>query len=351
MKKGLVSALIISISLLLMVSGALMGCKSQTDTTSETTAAAVETTAASTQAEAQGLELKKLGIKENGEPYMVAWVGGILQHEWAKTHKDGLEKAKQVFGIDYEQVGPNDLALEGQATALENSIAKKVDLILLVSFNEALVPTINKAVESVIPVFLLDIDWPTSNRTCFVGVDLDNAWKKAATIVAEKLNKKGKMIYYELPGNDSSHRMRVAFDSIVKDYPDMQVVTTIDTEADQAKGVTRTVAALQANPDVNAIISFEGTTTAAALAAKEIGKQPGDILISGVDLFGETKDLIKQGWIYGSVYQAQGSENFTAISLWLTLKNNLMGTDSLTQFYLPNEVKVNATYLTKDNLQ
>lgn len=362
MKKILLLCLILLTTISIVVTFSISGCKAEPTVVEEVAeekeeAAVVEEETAAVEEvvevaeEVVGIDLGTLGIKENGEPYKIAWCGAIIQHEWALSHKAGLEKAVEVFGCEVEVLGPSDMALEGMVTALENAKAKEVDLILHIPLHEALGATVDSIVDGGIPVVFLDIDYPQTKRSFFVGVELDKAWKKAAEIIAEKVNYEGEFIYFELPGNDSSHRMRVAFDSVIENYPDIKIVEVIDTEADQAKGVTKTVAALQAHPEVKAIISFEGTTAAAALAVRELGYEPGEIIVSGVDLFGETKNLILADEIYGTVFQPQATESFTAIMIWLMSQNNIMGTDSLTKFYLPYTVYVDAGYLTKEDLQ
>ena len=92
---------------------------------------------------------------------------------------------------------------------------------------------------------------------------------------------------------------------MLKDAPGgFEEVVVIDTKSDQMTSVTEWNNALMTYPEVNAgmnICGFGGL--GAVQAQRELGYEPGEKIIIGIDFTAETLDGIRSGYLAGTMTQ------------------------------------------------
>jgi simple sugar transport system substrate-binding protein len=100
---------------------------------------------------------------------------------------------------------------------------------------------------------------------------------------------------------------------------------TDDVDKDASLAIPILTAYLQAHPNLKAIGTQHGNITAILPKVLEAaGKQPGDIIIGGIDLSPATIDGIKKGWISASFDQVLYLQGYFPVQqVWLT-KNYLI---------------------------
>ena len=100
---------------------------------------------------------------------------------------------------------------------------------------------------------------------------------------------------------------------------------TDDVDKDASLAIPILTAYIQAHPDLKAIGTQHGNITATLPKVLEAaGKQPGDIIVGGIDLSPATIDGIKAGWISASFDQVLYLQGYFPIQqVWLT-KNYLI---------------------------
>ena len=84
-------------------------------------------------------------------------------------HRLGLEFAGKELGVKTKFVGPVDYDMTAMVNTLEQTIAEKPAGILVVGFDPALKPSIDKAVEAGIPIVTLDAEVYGSKRLHLPG--------------------------------------------------------------------------------------------------------------------------------------------------------------------------------------
>jgi ribose transport system substrate-binding protein len=85
--------------------------------------------------------------------------------------KNGLLAAEKDLGVKTKFVGPTDYNMDALLQAIDQAIAEKPAGIILLGWEESMVPEINKAVDAGIPVVTTTGDQPTSKRLFFIGAD------------------------------------------------------------------------------------------------------------------------------------------------------------------------------------
>ena len=108
-------------------------------------------------------------------------------------HRLGLEFAGKELGVKTKFVGPVDYDMTAMVNTLEQTIAEKPAGILVVGFDAALKPSIDKAAAAGIPIVTLDAEVYGSNRLTFLGTGNVNAGKVGGKLLADLIGGKGKV--------------------------------------------------------------------------------------------------------------------------------------------------------------
>jgi ribose transport system substrate-binding protein len=219
-------------------------------------------------------------------------------------HKLGLDFAGKELGVKTKFIGPVDYDMTAMVNTLDQTIAEKPAGILVVGFDPALKPSIDKAIDAGIPVVTLDAEVYGSKRLTFLGTGNVNAGKAGADLLAKAIGGKGKVVLMTKVGQSNlEERIQGYKDQFAAKYPDIQVVQIIDDQSDSAKAAEGLKAALQANPDLAGVGCVEAAGgVGAATAAKELGITDKFKIVS-MDRDDGTLKFIEDGTIYASVAQ------------------------------------------------
>ena len=83
-----------------------------------------------------------------------------------------LKLVEKELGVRTQIAGPNSIDIPSLVAAIEQTAARKPAGMMIVGWDpSALVPPINKAVESGVPVVCVDADVSASKRLAFIGTD------------------------------------------------------------------------------------------------------------------------------------------------------------------------------------
>ena len=219
-------------------------------------------------------------------------------------HRLGLEFAGKELGVKTKFVGPVDYDMTAMVNTLEQTIAEKPAGILVVGFDPALKPSIDKAAEAGIPVVTLDAEVYGSKRLTFLGTGNVNAGHVGAKLLAEQIGGKGKVALITKVGQSNlEERIQGYKDEFAANYPDIEIVQIIDDQTDSAKAADGLKAVLQRVPDLAGVGCVEAAGgVGAATAAKELDLV-GKLKIVSMDRDDGTLKFIEDGVIQGSVAQ------------------------------------------------
>ncbi len=251
---------------------------------------------------------------EEGETY--AWIGAVVEVPYFIDHRIGLEAAEKELGITTKYLGPQGYDMEGLVNTIEQQIGENPAGMEIIGFVEELAPSINKAIEAGIPVVTLDADTATSNRYTFIGTGNYNAGRQCGKLLGEALGGEGKVALITVLGQTNlEDRSQGVRDELAENFPNMELVQTIDCGADEQKTVDGVKAAIQANPDLAGIIGVEQTGgTGSAIAVKEMN-MVGEVVIVAFDRNDTVLKEIEDGVIYASVAQKSALMSYLGVKL------------------------------------
>ena len=184
--------------------------------------------------------------------------------------------------IDIKTVKDNN---QEQIKDIEGFIAQGVNLII-VSPNEAeaITPVVEKAYNMGIPVVLVDRKISTDKYTAFVGGNNYLMGKQIGTYIANRLNGKGNIV--ELTGlkgsTPAAERQKGMYD-ILKDYPSIKILSTVDAAWLKDKAERKSDSILARYSDIDMIVAQNDPMAIGAYKAAQKARREKEMLFVGVD--------------------------------------------------------------------
>ncbi|ASA21079.1 substrate-binding domain-containing protein [Paenibacillus donghaensis] len=256
------------------------------------------------------------GLRGNLEDTYVMLTFQIGIDYWKSVLK-GFEDGAEDLNVSVEYHGSTQHNANEQMTVLEQVIAKKPAGIAISAVNSKLLTeTINKAVESGIPVVIFDSGAPDSKAYSFLGTDNYKAGAEAARKMADLTDAKGEVAIITTPDQHNHQERTAGFtDTIREHYPAMKLVAIKDGRGDQLASRGAAEQILADYPRLAGIFATEskgGIGVAEAVSAAK-GNSAALPKIISFDTDKETLDLVKKGGI--SATMAQGTWNMGYWSL------------------------------------
>jgi len=251
--------------------------------------------------------------------YQIAVIPKGTTHVFWKSIHAGAVKAEQELkdsGIKVEVIWKGPLKeddRESQIRVMEDFITRGVSAIVLAPLDDtALRMPVRDAVNSGIPVVIIDSGLKSDDYVSFVATDNYVGGRKGGEHLAKTLGGKGKVImlrYQE--GSDSTMNREQGFLDVLKEkYPEIQVVS-----ANQYGGAT-TESAYRAGenllaplrrPDggltIDGVFCPNESTTFGMLRALQDGGLAGKVKFVGFDSSDMLVEAMKNGQIHGLVLQ------------------------------------------------
>ncbi|MDO5686975.1 MAG: substrate-binding domain-containing protein [Neisseria sp.] len=231
---------------------------------------------------------------------VVVKIGGI---PWFNSMEDGIKQQAEKMGVDAFMVGPTSADPALQVRAIEDLIARKVDVIGVVPNDaEVLEPVLKKAREQGIKV--ITHESPNSQN---IDYDFELITSKAlgeahAKLLAETTGCQGKYAVFVGGLNVPAHNAwaDAAVDYLKTACPDMQQAAErfgVAESVDDSRNTTLDL--LRAHPDLSGVMSFGSQgTIGAARAAQERGVA-GKLKVMGLFSAGQGQRLVHDGAITG----------------------------------------------------
>jgi ABC-type sugar transport system substrate-binding protein len=223
---------------------------------------------------------------------------------WVDARK-GMKAEAKKLGVKAEFLGPQQADAGKQVEIFENALNRNpAGIALSANDPETVKATIAQAKEKDIPVIAWDSEVPDSEVLAYVGTDNVAAGEQAAEALAETMDEKGKVAV--LAGSVTALNARQRLDGLkkgLKQYPDIEIVTTEITGESVSGATSKAENLLQAQSDIDALFGVTGADApGAALAVKQAGKC-GDIQVAGFDVVPQGQELMKEGCIQALISQ------------------------------------------------
>jgi ribose transport system substrate-binding protein len=225
--------------------------------------------------------------------------------------KIGAEReAKELGNVDILWNAPATADQLKQKEILESAITQKVDGIAISSLNgDFLTDTINRAIDSGIPVVTWDSDAPKSKRYAFYGVDDYASGKIMGEQAVRLLNGKGKVAIITSVGATNLQRRLDGIKEVLATAPGIQIVETYDIHEDSVRCAELMATGTNRYPDLAAWLSVGGwpgfTRNATAVV------DPAKTKVISFDTIQPALDLLREGKmtvLLGQKYFGWGTE-------------------------------------------
>lgn len=233
--------------------------------------------------------------------------------------KNGIEQGlKEWAGFDIEVTHAVTGFQEAkrQSEYIDKAVLDKADGIILSPINADCVRrAIDRAADVGIPVITTDSDIDGSRRTCCVSIDSAKASRIAGRLIGQFLNGQGKIAIIssaiETENNNYYVRMREQgfTDFIRREYPEIEIVSCIESFEDPQITYRKTTELLKEQPELRGLYITCGGVAQVGRALIESGRADSIRVLCYED-YPEIVELIRQGvvdWTLGGEKAAQGS--------------------------------------------
>jgi simple sugar transport system substrate-binding protein len=242
------------------------------------------------------------GVLAQDKPTMgvVVKIGGI---PWFNAMEMGIKEQGAALGIDAEMIGPTSADPALQVRAIEDLIAKGVDVIGVVPNDEAaLEPVLEKARAAGIKVIahegpgLKNVDWD------FEMASAQGFGETHAELLAQKMGGKGEYGVFvgslTVPLHNAWADAAIAY--LAAKYPDMKPVGERYGVAENVDDSRKTALDLMAaHPDLTGFLAFGSQGPIGAGRAIEERRAIGTVHVIGPFSPGQGRELVKSGAISG----------------------------------------------------
>jgi ribose transport system substrate-binding protein len=242
--------------------------------------------------------------------------------EYFSDHMKGLEEAGKFFGVKTEYTGPMDYDMDAVIAAMEQAIAKNPAGILIVGWEDSLIPIINKSVAQGIPVVTVDADVANSNRVCFVGTGNFDAGRLCGERIAELVGGRGKVaILGKVTLSNIQDRVRGCEAIWAEKYPNIEFVGLVESGAESNTAAANLAATLQRIPDIAGVCSVDSEAGAGAIMALREAGLAGKVKCVSFDRGSEILQAVQEGIITETIVQQTALMPFYGLNVLYNLKN------------------------------
>lgn len=308
---------------------------------------------ASTTTPDDGGAVKPVDIRSE-EPIKIAVIGLENNPFWIPV-KEGTLAAKEELRdlnctVDWINAGEQHTA-EVFGPAIESAMAQGYHAIATVAGEAGIVPFINKAVDSGIPVATFNVETESPNkRLFFVGCDTYEQGRAAGKAMADTLGGQGEVaIITGFFAVEAHENRRNGFeDYLAENAPGITVVGVVENQDKGDIAFSQAQDFMVAYPDLAGIYVTAGGPFGAAKAV-EVARKVGSVKIVCFDFVDETMEYVAKGVITGTIGQdpyAQGHD--PAIRLYnylaggvvppagrLLTRSDFVTKDNMSEFWQP----------------
>ncbi|MTH35274.1 substrate-binding domain-containing protein [Paracoccus limosus] len=221
------------------------------------------------------------------------------------TEGEVAKKTAEEMGYT-ANVGAHRGDTNAESTLIDTAITNKSVAIILDPANaDGSVGAVQKAVDAGIPVILVNAE---INQEGLAKAQLVSNNAQGAALGAqawvEAVGDKGKYVeLFGAPSDNNAQTRSNGYETVLSQYPDLEKVGQEVADWDRTKGYQKMQSLLQANPDINGVISGNDEMALGAIAAlKEAGKLNA-VKVGGFDGSPDAVAAVKAGELQYTVLQ------------------------------------------------
>ncbi len=231
---------------------------------------------------------------------VVVKIGGI---PWFNAMEAGIKEQGEALGVDASMIGPTSADPALQVRAIEDLIAKGVNIIGVVPNDEkALEPVLEKAMKAGIKVVIHEGPGIVNKDFDFEMASAQGFGETHAELFAQKTGGKGSYAVYvgslTVPLHNAWADAAIAY--LAAKYPDLKLVGERYGVAENVDDSRKTALdVMAANPDLVGFLAFGSQGPIGAGRAIEERKLIGKVHVIGPHSPGQGQKLLKSGAISG----------------------------------------------------
>ena len=284
-------------------------------------------------------------------------ISNNLKLPYWQAVNSGFERAATDYGVHARLVGPDTYDSAAELDAFRHAIASHPSGILISAADaSSFRADINDAVQAGIPIITVDSDAPSSQRLYFIGTDNLAAGHLGADRLVDKLNGKGNIVFFSIPGQPNLDERLHGYKDVIADHPGMKIIDVLNVKGDPAIAFDQTRQYLsRKGPDkVDAFVSLESSSGPAIAEVLKRANATDRTLIA-MDVGPETLGLIKSGNIDSTVSQKPWTMGYVGLKQLDEINHhkpkpfqNNYTVDSFSRY--PMFVDTGTALVTKDNV-
>ena len=240
-------------------------------------------------------------LQKQGKKYRIEAI--LVEVDALPFLKAGIEQGVQNqvgFDIEVTYSISKFQDAERQKEFIDHAIAARADGIILSPINsERVRKAVNRAVDAGIPVVTTNADIDRTKRSCCVGADSHRGARIAGRMMGLFLGGRGKIavVSSAIASENNNYYVQVRetefADFIYKEYPDIEIITTLDSFEDPQITYEKTVKLLRDYQDLQGIYITCGGVSQVGRALEESGRAK-DIRVISFEDYPEVVDLIRK---------------------------------------------------------
>lgn len=231
---------------------------------------------------------------------IVVKIGGI---PWFNAMEDGIEERAAELGVEAEMIGPTSADPALQVRAIEDLIAKGVDVIGVVPNDEAaLEPVLRKAMDAGIKVVSHEGPGLENVHWNFELASATGFGEAHARLLAEQIGGPGKYAVFvgslTVPLHNAWADAAIAW--MAANHPEIELVGDrygVAESLDDSRSTALDLIA--AHPDLKGFLAFGSQGPIGAGRAVEERRRGGEVFVLGPFSPGQGRQLLKEGFISG----------------------------------------------------
>ena len=241
------------------------------------------------------------------------YIGAVNAHPYFLDAWLGIEYTKKALNVDITVLGPNDYDTAKEAAAIEQTIPKKPDGIMVPLWDSAPVPAIKKAMAAGIPVVAVYTTVPDSGAIGYVGLDNYMAGYDTAVELIKRGGPSGKLGIIMNAGASNTEAKKAGALAALKDSK-WEVVVQAEDKANTEAAIEAAKSMFNSHPEITGVLGLDSSSgTGLGRAIEELGLQKKKMTIVVHDREDVTLDYIDKGLIAATV------EAKTAIAPYLAV--------------------------------
>ncbi|MGD9300604.1 MAG: substrate-binding domain-containing protein [Desulfobacterales bacterium] len=282
------------------------------------------------------------------------WISKIMHHPvFTDQVHPMLRRLADHYKVTITIAGSDSAATEPYVEAVYDAIQRKVAGMMVIGWgNNEVVPAIDAAVNSGIPVVCVDSDIPGSRRHAFIGTDWFRMGLKMADVLAALMGNTGQAL---MLGMVDLKNMKAGFRGFQKQmtrYPQIEILgpaDDLDAGSDRAESIVSNY--LQEHADLRGVVGFDGSSGPGGARALEKMGLADEVKLICVDVDAPYRQYLKSGVIDAAFCQKRETLTYQAFQLIYDYNHGSKATGYIPgAINIPGNIDTGFKILTKDNI-